>query len=107
MSIDRLRFGSNIRRLRRAAGLTQQELADKVGCTNVAISAFERGSSMPSVTSVADIAAGLGVGYGVLFDEPLAVAEHAVSEVRAKVRRLGYDVALIPMATAPYPGGES
>lgn len=98
--MDRYRLGDNIRRLRRAIGMTQTDLAEVLGCSNVAISQFENGKHMPSVTSLAEIAEALGVGYGVLFDDPLAVAEHAVAQVRADVRKLGYDIALIPRGDA-------
>jgi hypothetical protein len=34
--------------------------------------------------------------------DPLAVAEHAVAQVRAQVRALGYDLALIPLPAADH-----
>jgi len=96
MSFDRYQFGDMIRRCRKAVGLTQQQLGDKIGTTNVAISQFENGKTVPGVATVVDLANALGVGYGVLFGDPLAMAEHAVAQVRAEVRALGYDLALIP-----------
>lgn len=93
--IDREKLGLTIRDLRRAAGLTQQQLADKLGVTHVTIHQIERAKSMPSVTALHELAAALGVGYGVLFGDPLALADLAVARIRAEVRALGYDLALI------------
>lgn len=93
---DRVKLGETIRRLRKAAGLTQQELADKLGVSNNAVSQFERDVTVPGVFTLYDLAAALGASYGVLFGEPLATAEYLVAQVRAEVRALGYDLALIP-----------
>lgn len=94
-------LGETIRRLRTERGLSQQELADKLGMSNNAVSQFERGVTVPGVFTFVDIAKALGVTYGVLFGEPLALAEHAVAQVRAEVRALGYDLALIPREDTP------
>lgn len=96
MSLDRDRFGAKIRELRKERNLSQQQLGDMLGMTNNAISMFERGTSMPSVGTVVDLAKALGVSYGVFFGDPLALAEHAITQVRDEVRALGYDLALIP-----------
>ena len=93
-------LGAAIRRIRRERGLSQLELAEKLGMTDNAVSQFERGVTMPGVNTLTELAAALGVSYGVLFDEPLAVAEHLVAQVRAEVRALGFDIALIPRETA-------
>lgn len=89
-------LGKAIRRLRIERNLSQQELADRLGMTNNAVSQFERGTTVPGVYTLAAVAAVLGVSYGALFGEPLALAEHAVAQARAEVRALGYDLALIP-----------
>lgn len=99
-ALDRVKLGQTIRRVRKERNLSQQELGDLLGITNVAVSHFERGTSMPSVFTFVDIARALGVSYGVLFSEPLATAEHAVAQVRAEIRALGYDIALIPREDA-------
>jgi transcriptional regulator with XRE-family HTH domain len=90
-------LGETIRRLRQERNLSQQELADKIGVSNNAISQFERGVTVPGVFTFVDLAKALDVTYGVLFGEPLAVAEHKVAQVRAEVRTLGFDIALIPL----------
>jgi len=52
--------GDNVRRLRNAAGLTQEALAEKTGLSSVYISEIERGRRNPSVLVMADIAHALG-----------------------------------------------
>jgi transcriptional regulator with XRE-family HTH domain len=101
MSYDLVQFGQAVRDVRRAAGLSQQDLADKIGITNMAISQIENAKHAPALRRVAEIADGLGVSLGVLFGDPLAVAEYTVAPVRARVRALGYDLALIPREDAP------
>jgi transcriptional regulator with XRE-family HTH domain len=93
-------LGAAIRRVRIERGLSQPQLAEKLGVSVNAVSQFERGVTVPGVYTLAELAALLGVTYGVLFDEPLALAEHAVAQVRAEVRALGYDLALIPREEA-------
>ena len=62
--------GGNIARLRRAAGLTQAELAEKLNYSDKAISKWERGESMPDVLTLMQLARELGtdmndiVGFG-------------------------------------------
>ncbi len=101
MSADLVKFGLAVRDVRRAAGITQQELADKLGISNVAISQIETAKAAPALARVAEIADGLGVSLGVLFGDPLAVAEYTIRDARSQVRALGYDLALIPREDTP------
>ena len=48
--------GENIKRLREAAGLTQQELADKCGVGRTFIAQIERGAKFPSLMLADDLA---------------------------------------------------
>lgn len=43
---DTAEFGARIRTLRRAKGLRQEELADRIGVTGMTISRLERGESV-------------------------------------------------------------
>jgi transcriptional regulator with XRE-family HTH domain len=89
-------LGAAIRRIRQERGLSQPQLAEKLGMSVNAVSQFERGVTVPGVYTLTELADVLGVTYGVLFDEPLATAEHLITEARQQVRALGYDLALIP-----------
>ena len=49
----------NLRRIREAAGLTQMELSEKVGVSQTALSAWELGTAMPSVSNLLRLCAAL------------------------------------------------
>jgi transcriptional regulator with XRE-family HTH domain len=53
--------GSNLRRLRLAAGLSQDELAARTGLDRTYISGIENGRRNPTVIVLNDLAAQLGV----------------------------------------------
>ncbi len=53
-------FGSKISEYRQNKGLTQEELAGKIGVTPQALSKWERGHSLPDVTLIADLCRLLG-----------------------------------------------
>lgn len=55
------RFGANVVWFRRKAGLTQQELADRVGMNRTALSKIERGGQVPRLHTILKLIAGLGV----------------------------------------------
>ena len=49
--MDQQQIGSFIRQCREEQNLTQQQLADKLGVTNKAVSKWETGEGMPPFTS--------------------------------------------------------
>lgn len=55
------RIGANIRRLREAAGLSQEELADRSGLHRTYISQVERAVKNATIASLDKIARGLDV----------------------------------------------
>lgn len=57
--MDTVRFGLFLSEERKAKGLTQKELAGKLGVTDKAVSKWERGICLPDVAKFADIAAAL------------------------------------------------
>ena len=71
MKYDFSRLGENIASLRRAAGLTQELLADRLGVTSQAVSKWERQLSCPDVSLLPAMAETFGVDIDALF----AVAE--------------------------------
>lgn len=60
-------FSSNIRRIRKDRGLTQEELADACGMHRTYISAIERGKRSISLNNISKIAASLQVEPYELF----------------------------------------
>lgn len=67
MKYDFSRMGENIATLRRAAGLTQEMLADSLGVTAQAVSKWERQISCPDVSLLPAMAEIFGVGIDELF----------------------------------------
>ena len=62
-------IGKNIKRLRRELGLTQVELARRLGVTCQAISKWETQANSPDIALIPKIAGVLGVSIDELFRE--------------------------------------
>ena len=67
MKYDFSRMGENVATLRRAAGLTQEMLADRLGVTSQAVSKWERQLSCPDVSLLPAMAEVFGVDIDALF----------------------------------------
>lgn len=65
-------FSTNLRDARKKAGLTQLQLAEKVGTTKSTISLYESGKREPDILRLKDLAHALGVSCDFLLgiDEP-------------------------------------
>ena len=59
-------FGENLRKYRKEAGLTQQQLGDKLGCSKELISQYERGKLNPKIETVKRFADALSVEMDAL-----------------------------------------
>ena len=71
----------NIRRLRRAAGLSQEELAGRLGVSRQSVSLWEQGVTNPTVENIYAMAEVLGVS----FNELMAPHEEGTPPSRAEV----------------------
>lgn len=63
---ERERIGRDISELRKAAGLSQSDLAKKIGCARSYISAIENGKQHISINVLTNIAATLGARVEVV-----------------------------------------
>jgi transcriptional regulator with XRE-family HTH domain len=61
-------FGENLRRCRRCAGLSQEELSFRSSVHRTDISEIERGESLPRTDTLLKLAGGLGVEPQELLD---------------------------------------
>jgi transcriptional regulator with XRE-family HTH domain len=61
------RFGNAVRNARTAAGLTQEDLADRSGLDRSYIGGVERGERNPTLGVIEKIAEGLGVTLAEIF----------------------------------------
>ena len=68
-------LGERVRAARLQAGMTQRQLGEQVGVSNVSISDWERGISQPSITLLWQLASTLGVSMGSLLRQPLVPME--------------------------------
>lgn len=73
-------FGSMIAALRRQSGMTQLELAEKIGVTDKAVSKWERDLSFPDVSSIPKLAE----IFGVSVDELMQVKSNRQGNVTSK-----------------------
>jgi transcriptional regulator with XRE-family HTH domain len=55
------RFGENLRRLRKGAGISQEELGLRCSLHRTEIGLLERGARVPRIDTLVKIASGLGV----------------------------------------------
>jgi transcriptional regulator with XRE-family HTH domain len=73
MSEDvRRMVGRNVRRLRIAAGLSQAELAERMGVDRAYVSGLELGQRNPTIVTLWHVAKALGVKLRPFFDEEKA-----------------------------------
>jgi transcriptional regulator with XRE-family HTH domain len=63
----RKQFGKRVRTLRRAKGLSQEELAFRAGVHRTYMGGIERGERNPSLNNIAAIAKALDTGLSELF----------------------------------------
>jgi transcriptional regulator with XRE-family HTH domain len=61
-----VRIGKSIKKHRDAAGLTQEQLAEKVGVGRVAVARWEIGATAPSLEMIETVAKILGVHPAVV-----------------------------------------
>lgn len=66
-SVTSIVVGEEIRRVRKALGLTQAELAERLGAAASYVTAIERGRENLTLGSLARIASALGTGLEVSF----------------------------------------
>ena len=62
-------FGANMRRLRTAAGMSQETLAERMGVDRAHVSSMERGQQNVVLLTLWHAAQALGVKPGAMFDE--------------------------------------
>lgn len=60
-------FGQNVRRYRKQAGLTQEQLSEKLGISQKHLSIIENGAQFASASLIDEICAGLNISVGALF----------------------------------------
>lgn len=87
-----VQLGEDLRGLRKAQGLTLDDLASASGKSVSFISKIERGYARPSVTTLQELAGALGVPVGWFFeaDDPVPAEERAYVVRANRRRKLSY-----------------
>ena len=86
-------FGTVLRKVRKSRGVTQVQLAEKLGVTQATIARYEKGIMTPEVRRIAQVAKVLGVSVQELFEEkevrpiPQSTRAHGNSR-KAKMQEL-------------------
>ena len=89
--MDAKKTGSYICLLRKQRGLTQAELAERIGVTDKAVSRWERGKGFPDITLLPPLAQVLGTSVTeLLAGEPMSVEERAERGDSAVLEALRY-----------------
>ena len=68
--------GERIQKVRKEKGITQEELAEKIGVKRAAISKYESGSIELTVSMLDKIAAALGTDLNSILDRELFIGEY-------------------------------
>lgn len=79
----KLRIGNNIARLRKEAGMTQAELAERLNYSDKAVSKWERGESMPDILTLMQMSQHFGKDINELLYEPQEHADTPAPEEKA------------------------
>ena len=83
MDIRRL-FGSNMRRHRLDAGLSQEAVAERMEVDRAHVSSMERGQQNVTLTTLSEAAQALGIRPAAFFDEAALPAPPGVKAPRTR-----------------------
>lgn len=92
-----MNIGLKIKEYRKSKGLTQKELADKIGVAVNTISRYEIGERVPTLKIIYDIAEALNTDIGNILNDDLALAEalddlHHIYKLGLNPEDYGYEV---------------
>ena len=91
-----MNFGTNLRDFRKANGLTQKELGERIGVTSQAVNKWENGSRLPRMRDVLKICEVLGCTLDDLIKESVELTTKEASML-AMFRKVPEDVQDIVM----------
>ena len=85
--MDYYKIGQRIRKIRKAHGLSQEELAEKINISTTHMSHIETGNTKLSLPVFVDIAAALEVRMDDLLETPMATSSAAMEEIAQVLER--------------------
>jgi transcriptional regulator with XRE-family HTH domain len=77
------KFAENLKAARKRRGLTQEDLAQKIGITNNGLSQYENAKRLPNIKRAARMSMALGMSLDDLV--PLAVCEMPVDDSQTNI----------------------
>lgn len=85
------KIGSLITKYRKENNLTQQQLADKLGVSNTAVSKWECGNNLPDITMLKPLSQALNINVLTLIDlqEELVLENTNYSKLKSKILIIG------------------
>lgn len=86
--VDKKRFGEKLKELRKNQGRTQKELAEYLNLSEMSVSKWERGVSMPESYYLNDIADFLNTSLDELFSHTYEVSFETISEYKDGAHQL-------------------
>jgi transcriptional regulator with XRE-family HTH domain len=82
------RLGRNVSKMRKEAGLTQEELASRIEVEPETVSRMERGATVPSLSTLEMISVALGIRLSDLLEEPAPSLHHETRLIQAWITPL-------------------
>lgn len=92
----KLHIGENIRNLRRTAGLTQEQLAERLGISYQSVSRWETGITYPDMEFVPVLTELFGVSADVLFGIPEEEKEKQAEQILTELAKACHEQPLDP-----------
>ncbi len=83
-----MKFGDNLRKLRKDAGLSQEELADKVKVSRQSVSKWETGEAYPEMNNILQLCKIFNCEINSLVNDNMADLESLDEEIKMKVVKL-------------------
>lgn len=84
MEEHRKKFGENLERIRKSAGITRKQIAEKIGMTEIAYGAYENGLRQPPLEKIFALADFLAVSVSELIGEDSKTTEHKFFDYRIR-----------------------
>ena len=89
-------FSRNLRRIRKAKGLSQYDLADKTGISQRMVYHYENHVSEPPLSKIATLATALGVSVSDLLEDPATESAIVASHFDTRSLKKLQDILSLP-----------
>lgn len=91
-----MEFSKKLRQLREESGLSQQEVADKIGVSKSMISFYENGVNEPDKEKRMSLAKLFNVEYSILYDDDKVLSEPIVAYGKKEIKNAPNNTDMVP-----------